>query len=464
MANGLNDRSNSHCICRWVIHASRMAPAFDIVRARIAGTAPALLCAILLLTFQLRLFPAEEALRAGASRIDITPALPVMLAGYESRNQLSQGVHDPLSARALAFEQGRRRLVLVSIENLGFYNDTAPPLRQAILEACQLQPAELFLAAIHTHSAPTLTLDSDKGHSNNVSYTRTLQSQLVQVAREALARAVPIVVQAGSGSSPVGANRRQVARDEFGNPRIVLGRNPAILTDREVQVLKISHAEGGEFAAVLWAYNTHSTSLGPRNYLVSGDVHGLAMQFLERYLGSGTVAPGFAGASGNIDPWYRVLPDFRTTNGWIPEPVLQGTLLGEEVARVLEGIPKLDLAGAVNTAWKTLELPGKLAGESLVTNNCPPTPLNLAVARIGQVAFVGLGGEVFNEIGQAIKAASPFPYTIVITHCNGAAGYLPTRPAYLEGGYEVRSSRFGPDAAEQVIKEAVRMLHAIHAL
>ncbi|MBI3418495.1 MAG: neutral/alkaline non-lysosomal ceramidase N-terminal domain-containing protein [Verrucomicrobia bacterium] len=403
----------------------------------------------------------EEALRAGASRIDITPTLPVMLDGYESRNHLSEGVHDPLSARALAFKQDRRRLVLVSIDNLGFYNDTAAPLRRTILDACQLQPAELFLAATHTHSAPTLTLDPGKGHSNNVAYTRTLQTQLAQVVREALERAVPVVLQAGLGACPVGANRRQFAKDELGNPKIVLGRNPSILTDREVQVLKITHAADGQLAAVVWAYNTHSTSLGPHNYLVSGDVHGLAMQFLENYLGNGTVGSGFAGASGNIDPWYRVLPGFRTTNGWIPEPVLQGTFLGEEVARVVEEIPKPDLAGPLGTAWKTLELPGKLAGGNLVTNNCPPTLLNLAVARVGQVAFVGLGGEVFNEIGQAIKAASPFPNTIIITHCNGAAGYLPTRPAYLEGGYEVRSSEFGPDAADQVVKETLRMLHAL---
>jgi hypothetical protein len=74
------------------------------------------------------------------------------------------------------------------------------------------------------------------------------------------------------------------------------------------------------------------------------------------------------------------------------------------------------------------------------------------------VAFVGLGGEVFNEIGKAIKAASPFPHTVVITHCNGAAGYLPTQPSYDEGGYEIKSSPFAPAAAEQVVKEAVQML------
>ncbi len=400
----------------------------------------------------------SEALLAGAARIDITPMLPVMLAGYESRNHLSEGVHDLLSARALAFAQGGKHLVLVSIDNLGFYNATAEPLRQAILEGSQLQPSELFLAAIHTHSAPTLTLDPENGHSNNVAYTKTLQVKLVQVVREALERAGPVVLQAGSGSCPVGANRRQLAQDELGNPKIVLGRNPSLMTDREVQVLRLSRADGGEMAALLWTYNSHSTSLGPRNYLVSGDVHGLAMQFIEAYLGNGMVSPGFAGASGNIDPWYRVLPGFRTTNGWIPEPVLQGTLLGEEVVHVVEEMPKSDLGGGVTTVWKTLDLPGKRSGEILVTNTCPPTSLTLAVGRVGQVAFVGLGCEVFNEIGQAIKAASPFPHTLVITHCNGAAGYLPIRSAYLEGGYEVRSSRFSPEAADYVIKETVRML------
>lgn len=60
--------------------------------------------------------------------------------------------------------------------------------------------------------------------------------------------------------------------------------------------------------------------------------------------------------------------------------------------------------------------------------------------------------------GKAIKEASPFPTTIVITHCNGTAGYLPTKASYTEGGFEVQTSQFGPDAAEQVIKETVQML------
>jgi hypothetical protein len=263
------------------------------------------------------------------------------------------------------------------------------------------------------------------------------------------------------GSSPIGVNRRQLSRDDAGNPKIILGRNPSIPIDREVQVLNVTARNSDATMAVLFDYGTHSTSLGPHNYLISGDIHGLAAQFIERFLGNGILAAGFAGASGNVDPWYRVLPEFRTTNGWIPEPVLQGTMLGEEVIHTLEEMPGDDVGGSLEVSFKTLVLPGKPPDDLATTTNCAPTPLNLTVGRIGPVAFVGLGGEVFNEIGKAIKTASPFRHTIVITHCNGAAGYLPIRQAYLEGGYEVRSSRFAPDAADEVIRETVRMLNTL---
>ena len=404
-------------------------------------------------------FPASaEGLRAGMAKIDITPPLPVQLAGYASRTNLSTGVHDPLAARALAFEQDGKRLVLVSLDNLGFYNRTAEPMRQAILDACQLQPAELLLCAIHTHSAPTLTLDPEKGHSNNVAYAKALQGKLAHLVQMALTRLAPVRVGVGSGASPVGANRREVLPDTAGRARIVLGRNPSRPTDREVQVLKLTRTDREELAGALFAYATHSTSLGPRNPLVSGDVHGLAEQFLEKYFGAGVVVPGFAGASGDIDPWFRVLPEFNSTNGWIPEPVLLGTLLGEEVAHVLARMQKSVTNGPIQTAIKTLQLPRKKSTEEEASATESPASFVLTAACVGDLAFVGLGGEVFNEIGQAIKTASPFPHTFVFTHCNGAAGYVPTRTSYAEGGYEVQSSPFGPGAAERLVEEATRML------
>jgi hypothetical protein len=416
-------------------------------------------CASLLLGVAWLTAPATE-LRAGLSRIDITPSQPVRMAGYESRKEPSQGVHDPLGARALVLEKDGQHIALVSIDNLGFYSGTAEPLRQAILEACQLKPSELFLCAIHTHSAPALSLDADKAGPANVEYTKSLQGKLVEVVRSALNRLEPIQTSVSFGSSPVGVNRREVVRESAEKSKIVLGRNPWKLMDREVQVLKLTRSGQKDLAGALFVYATHSTSLGPKNYLISGDIHGIAEQLLENYYGADMVAPGFAGASGNIDPWVRVLPDFRTNNGWLPEPVLMGTMLGEEVGRVLEGAQTPLTNNTIRTLFKTVALPGKQRAESPGLSNST-SPFNITVGRLGEIAFVGWGGEVFNEIGQAVKKGSPFAHTFVLTHCNGAAGYLPTRESYPEGGYEVQSSAFGPGAAEALAEESIRMLRAL---
>jgi hypothetical protein len=347
--------------------------------------------------------------------------------------------------------------VLVSLESLGFYNETAEPLRQAILEGCGLKPAELFLCAIHTHSAPTLTLDTEHGPAPNVEYTRALRIKLTDVVRAAVDHLAPVEIGFGTGSSPVGVNRRDPVLDKQGHTKIVLGRNPAVLTDREVQVLKVARADGSGLTAALFAYAVHSTSLGPNNYLVSGDIHGLAAQFMEQYLGAGVVAPEFAGASGDIDPWVRILPSFRTDHGWEPEPVLLAKMLGEEVAVVFDSISATNANGPIKTAFKTIQLPSKPSKDPFTTAGAT-VAFNITVARLGGMAFVGLGGEIFNDLGKAIKAQSPFHPTFILTHCNGAAGYFPTEASYPAGGYEVESSRGAPGAGERIAAEAVQML------
>ena len=416
-------------------------------------------CVYLVVAVNAGTFAAD--LRAGLSKIDITPTEPVRMAGYESRKEPSKGVHDPLGARALVLEKDGQHLALVSIDSLGFYNDTAEPLRQAIVDGCQLKTSEVFLCAIHTHSAPTLGLEQDKLPPSNVAYTKDLQRKLVEVVQTALKALEPVQCSICFGSSPVGVNRREVVQESPTQTKIVLGRNPWKMMDREVQVLKVARSGQSEPAGALFVYETHSTSLGPRNYLISGDIHGIAEQFLENYFGKNVVAPGFAGASGNVDPWVRVLPDFRTNNGWIPEPVLMGTSLGEEVARVLEGTQTPLTNSVIRSAMKTALLPAKPRTDSAGPASSTAS-VNITVARLGDIAFVGWGGEVFNEIGQTVKAGSPFQRTFVLTHCNGAAGYLPTRESYPEGGYEVQSSAFGAGAAEALADETLKMLRELH--
>ena len=92
-------------------------------------------------------------------------------------------------------------------------------------------------------------------------------------------------------------------------------------------------------------------------------------------------------------------------------------------------------------------------------NRKPTVPVNITVARVGDVAFVGFSVEMLTEVGRAIKAGSPYKHTFVITHCNGYSGYLPPADLYKEGGYEVNSTPFEIGTAEMVTKQALRMLY-----
>ncbi|MBN1806589.1 MAG: neutral/alkaline non-lysosomal ceramidase N-terminal domain-containing protein [Sedimentisphaerales bacterium] len=402
----------------------------------------------------------ENDLQAGTAKIDITPEKPVKMAGYGSRTDLSKDVHDPLSARVIIFKNNGKKLVLVSADLIGFYEGTADYMRKAILDEFQLEPSELFLSAIHTHSGPSLTMSKEKGHPNNLEYTRQLKDKLIKVIDEAMDNFKPVNIGAGVGYAPVGSNRRQLVFDSSGNSSIRLGRNPYGPTDKEVLVAKVADPDGKTIAA-LFDYATHATCLGPQNYTISGDVIGLAEQFVEKILGEDVIAAAFAGASGNIDPWYRVLPAFNTEPGWIPEPVLLGTLLGEEAVHTFRSIEDLSTGGEIVTSFVSLRLPGKTRNETEIKKDSPPSRFNITAARVGDIAFIGLGGEVLTEIGMKIKAASPYKHTFIITHCNGSDGYLPPEHLYIEGGYEVRTSPFAPKAAGIVVKKAVKMLHEL---
>ena len=395
----------------------------------------------------------EDSLKAGIVKVDITPDKPVKMSGYAGRKDLSTGVHDRLYARVVAFQSSSQRLVLVSTDLIGFYN-TYEPIRDAICDRFDLEPRELFLSSTHTHSGPTPTLGEDR-HPNNLEYTQNLKAKLLEAIGLAIEKAHLVRMGAGRGYSPVGSNRREVQHDGS----IRLGRKPYGPSDKEVLVMKLATLNG-EPVAALFDYATHATSLGPRNLQISGDVLGLAAQFVEKILGPDVTAPVFAGASGDIDPWYRVLPSFETENGWIPEPELLGTLLGVEVVHVFRKIETTSSTGEIRTELVTLELPARKNERD--EDAAPTKPLNVTVATIGDVAFVGLGCELLTEVGMALKAQSPYEHTFVITHCNGRAGYLPPKHLYDEGGYEVDRTGFARQAAEILVKETLRILSELN--
>ena len=78
-----------------------------------------------------------------------------------------------------------------------------------------------------------------------------------------------------------------------------------------------------------------------------------------------------------------------------------------------------------------------------------PQEVEMQVIALGRdVAWVAWPGEIFVELGLSVKAGSPFAHTYNVELANGAIGYIPNKPAYLEGNYEVESARVAEGSGE----------------
>ena len=64
----------------------------------------------------------------------------------------------------------------------------------------------------------------------------------------------------------------------------------------------------------------------------------------------------------------------------------------------------------------------------------------VSVIGIGEVAFVGFGGEPFTQYAADVRAMAPEHFVISTCITNGNSGYLPTKEAFEEGGYESKTT------------------------
>jgi hypothetical protein len=85
----------------------------------------------------------------------------------------------------------------------------------------------------------------------------------------------------------------------------------------------------------------------------------------------------------------------------------------------------------------------------------------LSAIKMGELVFAGIGGEAFTEIGNRIYEASPFKTTVLCCLTNSAGGYIPTRTAYAEGGYEAKSSRLAPGGDDIIVEGMKEILSSL---
>src|SRR5206468_3632814 len=88
-----------------------------------------------------------------------------------------------------------------------------------------------------------------------------------------------------------------------------------------------------------------------------------------------------------------------------------------------------------------------------------PLDAEVQVIALGdQIAWVGVPGELFTELGASIKRASPFPLTIVAELAHGPVTYFPNDAAFPQGNYEVVTSRAARGSGEKLAAAAKELL------
>src|SRR5260370_36123933 len=99
-------------------------------------------------------------LTAGIYRVVITPPIGIGMVGFAGRGP-SEGVHDDLTATALALSDGERGLMLVALDLLYLPAGLAAGVRAAIAARTGLPPDAIHLLCSLTHYGPDAGNDSD---------------------------------------------------------------------------------------------------------------------------------------------------------------------------------------------------------------------------------------------------------------------------------------------------------------
>ena len=147
-----------------------------------------------LLAFVVFASPVEDDWKVGLASVKITPDDPVQMSGYASRTKPFERVNDDLHAKALALEDAQgHRGVIVTSDLIGFRAEIADPICERIAAKTGLKREQILLNSIHTHSAPTLSLDENARENfpaedarRTAAYTRGLQDKIVDLVVRSL--------------------------------------------------------------------------------------------------------------------------------------------------------------------------------------------------------------------------------------------------------------------------------------
>ena len=402
--------------------------------------------------------------RASVVKVDITPSGSKWLAGYPARQ--SKGVHDRIYHRIVALDDGQTQFFLVSSDLCLFAPSVYDEATAELKRQTGIDPTQVWWTVTHTHSAPEVgppglekaMMPERYTHEPDEEYTASVERALIDGVKEARAKLAPARLGAGTGFSAANINRR--ARDVDG--RISLGLNPDGPVDRQIGLLRLDRPDGS-VVALIASYAMHGTALGPQNVQISGDAPGVVAAYVEEKLGAPMLY--INGAAGNIAPIYTVQADFRAAH--ITE---FNVLLGDRILSASQAIRGTTSEVRLRAGEKVIETPRKAGfgwndsqAKYLRIANGGAAMVRIPVRFLtinDEVAIWAAPLELFCEVAINVRNRSPYPHTFYYGYANGWLGYLPTRQAFAEGGYEPLTSVVTEQAGEDLANEVTSYLQS----
>ena len=388
----------------------------------------------------------------GVAQIDITPDYPVRLSGFGFRRNESEGVTQPIWAKALAISLDKTSspVVWITVDNLGIPASMFDEVAKRLANQTGLERSRLAINSSHTHTAPMLrgvapTLFSgpipDEHWQRIDQYTSDLTDKLTSVAIAALNDRAPARLSWGIGSVKFAINRRTK-----GGP-----------VDHDLPVLVVKRIDG-VIRAICVNYACHCVTLS--NNKISGDWAGYAQDLIQRDCPS-AIAMVSIGCGADQNSSSGVTGDKSDI------ALQQGAAIAAEVKRILGGFLspvqgdissslkqiKLDFAEPpTKTEWEEtakrndakgyharVQLERLARGESLQANVNYP----IATWTFGNsLAMVFLPGEVVVDYSRRLKRELDGGRLWINAYANDSPCYIPSERVLKEGGYEALDAMY----------------------
>jgi len=414
-------------------------------------------------------------LKVGGAAAEVEGDDSMVIAGGILPRYASGG-EGKLRASVVVLE-GEEKFCIVSCDVLMVERDIFDDACRRIERTYDIPFGNVLICATHTHHAPSTV--RVHGYGREEEFCSRLLDAIVSAVGKAAGRLSEARLYFWLGEeSSVGQNSRLLLGDGtiyWTGPRDDALR-PTGPFDPELPVLWFRRDD--ETEALTFNHSTHN--IGTRRPGVrSPGFYGLAAQELEEELG-GTVLflPGAFGSTHNLtlsadEMAYRIKRAVKEALSYAePREVSQVASVKREIEyRVREFDEGREDEAVSYYCRKRLEDPEPVIEvfrrmrRELAPHQGETRRTWLQVLLVGDIAFVGVPGELFTKLGLLIKRRSPFRYTYIVGLANDYIGYIPDREAFGLGGYQVWTgfhSFVAEGTGEMIVEEAVRMLSELY--